>query len=99
MLLAEPRTGSPTVAGLFDMKAIAISVFIVAACTSRIEASAQATDIAPANPPRTQQEIMRERRAACRDLKGAEFRECMNNYVGTRNGSAADAERDKRDRN
>jgi hypothetical protein len=26
---------------------------------------------------------MQERRAACRDLRDAEFRECMNNYVGT----------------
>jgi hypothetical protein len=35
------------------------------------------------NPPRTQQEIMKERYEACRDLHGSALEECMANYVGT----------------
>ena len=34
------------------------------------------------NPPRTQQEIMKERYAACRDLHGSALKDCMANYVG-----------------
>ena len=65
------------------MRTVAISAFAIACSLGWIEAGAQATNVAPENPPRTQQQIMQERRAACRDLHDAEFRECMNNYVGT----------------
>ena len=65
------------------MRTVAISAFAIACSLAGIEAGAQATNVAPENPPRTQQQIMQERRAACRDLRDAEFRECMNNYVGT----------------
>jgi hypothetical protein len=65
------------------MRTVAISLFAIACSLGWIEAGAQATNVAPPNPPRTQQEIMHERRAACADLREAEFRECMNSYVGT----------------
>lgn len=65
------------------MRTVAISAFAIPCLLAWIEAGAQATNVAPENPPRTQQQIMQERRAACRDLRDAEFRECMNNYVGT----------------
>ena len=54
------------------------------ACAGSLDLHAQAGDPKSTNPPRSQQDIMRERRVACHDLKGAEFRECVNNYVGTR---------------
>ena len=80
-----------------DMRMLAIGAFAAMCWLGWIEACAQAANVAPANPPRTQQEIMQERRAACRDLRGAEFRECMNNYVGTRDKSKSlDSESDKR---
>jgi len=44
---------------------------------------ARAMDVAPPNPPRTQQQILKERMAACRDLRGPALRDCMANYVGT----------------
>ena len=69
------------------MRTVAISGFAIACSLAWIEACAQATNVPPANPPRTQQEIMQERRAACRDLRAGEFSECMNNYVGTRDKS------------
>lgn len=65
------------------MRTVAISAFAVTCCLGWVEARGQATNVEPPNPPRTQQEIMQERRAACHDLREAEFRECMNNYVGT----------------
>ena len=33
-------------------------------------------------PPRTQQDIMRERNRACQKLKGEAYNECIANYVG-----------------
>jgi len=59
-----------------------MSVLAVACGLGAIEATAQAADVAPPNPPRSQQEMMRERRDACRDLRGSELKECMANYVG-----------------
>ena len=80
------------------MKTVAISAFAVTCCLGWSEAGAQATNVEPPNPPRTQQEIMQERRAACRDLRDAEFRECMNNYVGTPDKSQSlESESAKRD--
>jgi hypothetical protein len=36
------------------------------------------------NPPRTQQDIIRDRDRACRGLKGEAYSECVSNYVGSR---------------
>jgi hypothetical protein len=80
MWIARPYRSRREVLG---MRIVAISAFAIACSLGWTEAGAQATNVAPPNPPRTQQEIMRERRAACADLREAEFRECMNDYVGT----------------
>jgi len=34
------------------------------------------------NPPRSQQDISRERTNACKKFKGQEYQECLSNYVG-----------------
>jgi hypothetical protein len=56
-------------------------VAVAAACTLGAvdPCAAEAT---PANPPRTQQDMQRERMAACHGLHGAELKDCMANYVG-----------------
>jgi hypothetical protein len=55
--------------------------WFTATCVSGIEPG-RAANAEPANPPRTQQDIMKERFADCRELHGAALRECMANYVG-----------------
>ena len=41
------------------------------------------------NPPRTQQDISRERTNACRGLKGQALTECLSNYVGRESRAGA----------
>jgi len=36
------------------------------------------------NPPRTQGDIQKETMAACKELRGQAFKDCMQSYVGTR---------------
>ena len=36
----------------------------------------------PDNPPRSQQDIIRDREKACKGLKGQAYSECVANYVG-----------------
>ncbi|HYL19374.1 MAG TPA: hypothetical protein VEV20_11885 [Burkholderiales bacterium] len=40
-------------------------------------------------PPRTQQDIVRERNRACRGLKGEAYNECIANYVGPKRDQPA----------
>jgi hypothetical protein len=39
-------------------------------------------DTYKSNPPRSQQDISRERTEACKKFKGQEYQECLANYVG-----------------
>jgi hypothetical protein len=61
----------------------AVSVLAAVVGLGCADLSAQGADAKPLNPPRTQNDLNHERRAACRDLRGPEFRECIANYVGT----------------
>jgi len=40
-------------------------------------------------PPRTQQDILRERNRACQGLKGEAYNECIANYVGPKRDQPA----------
>ena len=62
---------------------LAITAVAAACSLGSIELNAAGADAGSPNPPRTQQEMMKERYAACRDLHGPALRECMSNYVGT----------------
>jgi hypothetical protein len=69
---------------VFDMKlrhTLAITAVAAACSLGLIDARGAKTE--SPNPPRTQQEIMKERYAACRDLHGPALEECMASYVGT----------------
>ena len=57
---------------------------IVATCLGLIPCMAACGDVKPPNPPRTQQDIMKERYHACRDLRGPALKDCLANYVGQR---------------
>jgi hypothetical protein len=68
---------------VFDMKlhhALGITAVAAACGVGLIDAHGANTE--SVNPPRTQQEIMKERYAACRDLHGSALKDCMANYVG-----------------
>ena len=68
---------------------------VTAACSLEL-IDARGADAQSPNPPRTQQEMMKERYAACRDLHGSALKECMANYVGTpdKNAQQDDSARD-----
>jgi hypothetical protein len=57
------------------MLMVALALALRAAC-------AEDDDVYRDNPPRTQQDISRERTNACRRLKGQALSECLSNYVG-----------------
>jgi hypothetical protein len=70
----------------FDMKLrrkLAISAVSAVWSIGLIEVNAADADTESPNPPRSQQKMMNERYAACRDLHGAALKDCMANYVGT----------------
>jgi hypothetical protein len=54
-------------------------------------ARAQDENLDRPNPPRTQQDIGRERTNACRGLKGQALTECLANYVGSERRAGAGA--------
>ena len=60
-----------------------LGITAVAAACSLGLIDARGAKTGSPNPPRTQQEMMKERYAACRDLHGSALEECMANYVGT----------------
>ena len=60
----------------------ALGITAVAAACGVGLIDARGANTESVNPPRTQQEIMKERYAACRDLHGSALKECMADYVG-----------------
>jgi hypothetical protein len=81
---------------------LSIAAIVAACCLGLIQRIAGSADVEPFNPPRTQQDIMKERFAACRDLHGSALKECMANYVGkpdkSRNFQTDPAEHDRTSR-
>ena len=62
---------------------LAIAAIAAACSIGWVDANAADADAEPPNPPRSQQKIMKERYAACRDLHGDALADCMASYVGT----------------
>lgn len=58
------------------------AMLMVALALAPHAARAQDENADRANPPRSQQDISRERTNACRGLKGQTLSECLSNYVG-----------------
>jgi hypothetical protein len=69
---------------VFDMIFRQLVVTAVAAACSLgwIDVGAADSNTESPNPPRTQQQIMKERYAACRELHGSALKDCMATYVG-----------------
>lgn len=62
---------------------LAIAAIAAACSLALINVDAADSGAESPNPPRTQQQMMKERYAACRDLHGSALEECMADYVGT----------------
>jgi hypothetical protein len=67
------------------MHRITLSLFAVALTFAY--AGALQGEQAMNNPPRSQADIQKERMAACKQLRGQTFKDCMQNYVGTQKKS------------
>jgi hypothetical protein len=74
---------NPASEEVFDMKLrhVLVTMAVAAACSLGL-IDARGANSESVNPPRTQQEIMKERYAACRELHGSALKDCMADYVG-----------------
>ena len=62
---------------------LATAAFTAACSLGLVGVDAADSGAQSPNPPRTQQQMMKERYAACRDLHGSALKDCMADYVGT----------------
>ena len=58
------------------------TMVMVASALAPPAALSENEDSYRSNPPRSQQDISRERTNACKKFKGQEYQECLSNYVG-----------------
>jgi hypothetical protein len=81
--LRDPSNPSRTKVFAMIRRKLAIAAIAAACSLGLIDVDGADSDAESPNPPRTQQQMMKERYAACRDLHGSALKHCMANYVGT----------------